>query len=390
VKDINNALIGTSAASQAVREEVANAARCDAKVLVTGESGVGKDVASRLIHSHSARAQQPFIAINCVGIPESLLESELFGHVRGSFTGALRDRSGLFERANGGTVFLDEVGEMGGRMQALLLRFLETGEIQRVGAERAEQRLNVRVIAATNRNPLSEVAAGTFREDLYYRLNVMEITIPPLRERREDIPLLLEHFLRLYSTHYQLPMPAVSREAMDCLTAYKWPGNVRQLRNVVERLVVRRCGPTIDVHDLPALGGATPRLIEFPVREAKPSHAPAAEPGAPGVVEAMFDRMVKHGESFWSAVYEPFMQRDVTREHLRALISRGLRDTAGSYKILVGLFNMAPSDYKRFLNFLRKQDCRVPFARFRTAPSGAARMPEHVPVARSANAGARP
>ena len=360
---------------QAVRAEVEHAARCHAKVLLTGESGVGKEVASRLIHYNGSRAHVPLVAINCVGIPESLLESELFGHVRGSFTGAHRDRVGLLEMAHGGTVFLDEVGEMGPRMQGLLLRFLETGEIQRVGADRMQPRLDVRVIAATNRDLLAEVANKNFREDLYYRLNVIEITIPPLRERREDIAVLLDYYLRKHAEQHGIAPPALSPEAVKWLIHYEWPGNVRQLRNVVERLIVRRGGSVIGVGDLPSivrgraqaasgdagvlrdsgdLGGSVTFVTETP---------------GTSVVDTMFERMVKHRESFWSIVYSPFMVRDLTRSDLRAIITRGLEETAGSYKMLVELFNMDPSDYKRFLNFLRKQECQVPFAAFRAVRS---------------------
>src|SRR5262249_17216626 len=168
----------------------------DAKVLITGESGVGKEVIARLIHQRSRRARTPLVTINCAGIPDSLLESALFGHVKGSFTGAYRDRLGLLQMANNGTIFLDEIGEMTLRMQALLLRFLEHGEIQRVGSDRIRSRVNVRVIAATNRDLVERIASKDFREDLYYRLNVIHIAIPPLRRRREDIPVFLQSFLR--------------------------------------------------------------------------------------------------------------------------------------------------------------------------------------------------
>ena len=186
--------IGISAAIRHVEVEMDYSARSDAKVLITGESGVGKEIAARLIHQRSRRAHLPVVTINCAGIPDSLLESELFGHVRGSFTSAYRDRLGLLEMADGGTIFMDEVGEMSLRMQALLLRFLETGEIQRVGAQGVPRRVDVRVIAATNRDLVERIGSRDFREDLYYRLNVIHITIPPLRARREDIPMFLRHF----------------------------------------------------------------------------------------------------------------------------------------------------------------------------------------------------
>src|SRR5258708_34897368 len=181
---------GGSPAMRAIKAEVEWAARSDAKVLLTGESGVGKDIAARVIHQRGARRHMPLITINCVSVPDSLLEAELFGHVRGSFTGAYRDRIGLLEMAHNGTVFLDEVCEMSPRMQALLLRFMETGEIQRVGSDRVQSRVDARVLAATNRDPRGLVASKTFREDLYYRLNVIEIVMPPLRSRPAGIPAL--------------------------------------------------------------------------------------------------------------------------------------------------------------------------------------------------------
>lgn len=356
--------IGVSPAAQAIRAEIEYAAGCDAKVLLTGESGVGKEVASRLIHHLSARANAGLVAINCVGIPESLLESELFGHVRGSFTGAHRDRVGLLEMAHRGTAFLDEIGEMGPRMQGVLLRFLETGEIQRVGSDRTQPKLDVRVIAATNRDPLKHVAEKTFREDLYYRLNVIDITIPPLRTRREDIPVLFTHFLRLCSEQHGIEPPAVAPEAMTAMIGYDWPGNVRQLKNVVERLVVRGRGSVITVADLPRRDGTSTLPVAVSVPEA---FVGQAQPQT--VVETMFHRMVKQRESFWSIVYSAYMVRDLTRNDLRAIITRGLQETAGNYKMLVELFNMERGDYKRFLNFLRKQECQVPFSDFRTVRS---------------------
>ena len=345
-------LIGRSPAIRELREELEYAARSDAKILITGESGVGKEVLARLIHKQSGRARAELVTINCAGLPDSLLESELFGHVRGSFTGAYRDKPGLLETANDGTIFMDEVGEMSLRMQALLLRFMESGEIQRVGAERAQARVNVRVIAATNRNLTDRIATKEFREDLYYRINVIHLTMPPLRERREDVPELLDHFISHYSERHSLPVPQLSPEALAHLVDYGWPGNVRELRNFVERLVLRARSGAITTADLPM-------EIIPPPQEA------VREPVRGAAIDRMWERMVNGREPFWTVVYEPFMSRDMTRDDLRALIGRGLEQTRGSYRILVQMFNMPETDYKRFLNFLRKHDCQMPFQRFR-------------------------
>src|SRR4029079_17946638 len=231
-------LIGTSGVIAELSQEIDRIARSDAKVLITGESGVGKELVATAIHRRSPRAARPLVTVNCAGLPETLLESELFGHVRGSFTGAYRDKQGKLEMADGGTMFLDEIGEMTLRMQGLLLRFMETGELQKVGADRATARVNVRVIAATNKNLREMIGQGTFREDLFYRLNVIHLTVPPLRERREDIPELIEHFLDRFIRNNGYIGNALSPEALKMLTEYAWPGNVRELENVIERCVV--------------------------------------------------------------------------------------------------------------------------------------------------------
>jgi DNA-binding NtrC family response regulator len=354
-------MIGISAAIRAVEEEVDHAARSDAKVLITGESGVGKEIIASLIHSRGGRRSGPLVTINCAGFPDSLLESEFFGHVKGSFTDAHRDRRGLLESAEGGTIFMDEIGEMSLRMQALLLRFLETGEIQRVGADRHLPTLDVRVIAATHRRLINHIADKTFREDLFYRLNVIHIEVPPLRERREDVCMLLNHFLRLFSETHRLPLPIVGSEAMAYLTQYRWPGNVRELRNVAERLVLRSPG-RVEIATLP---------LEI-VRE-HDQRLNGAETNARSAVtpayRVLFDRLLAEGASFWSEAYEPFMARDLTRHEIRELVRLGLEHTRGNYKLLVTTFNMPPEDYKKFLNFLRKYQCHVPFQRFRMAPA---------------------
>jgi DNA-binding NtrC family response regulator len=354
------AMLGVSTAMRTIVDEIDSAARSSAKVLITGESGVGKEIVARLIHQRSNRRTLPLVAINCAGIPDSLLESELFGHVKGSFTDAHRDRMGWLERAHGGTAFLDEIGEMSLRMQALLLRFLETGEIQRVGSDTRGPDVNVRVIAATHRRLVDLLAQGNFREDLYYRLNVIHIEVPPLRERREDISILLQYFLELLARTHGVPLVSIGADAMRYLTDYHWPGNVRELRNVTERLLLRHHVGEIDAESLPR-----------EITDA--SHVSARVPGErPPVGQAtpqlLFERITKDGGSFWSVAYEPFMSRDLTRGELRELVRLGLERTCGNYKLLVTTFNMPPIEYKKFLNFLRKYQCHVPFQAFRMIP----------------------
>jgi DNA-binding NtrC family response regulator len=358
VPDPEAQLIGSSPAIQDIEEEIVCAARSDAKVLITGESGVGKEVVARTIHQRSPRNRSPLITINCAGVPDSLLESELFGHVRGSFTDAHRDKKGWLEQAQNGTIFLDEIGEMSLRMQAILLRFLENGEIQRVGADRVHTVVNVRVIAATNRNLLSRISDKQFREDLYYRLNVIHIPVPPLRERRTDIPALIRHFATTFSRKHRIDEPGIPDEVMAKLAKYDWPGNIRELKNAVERLVIRSRG-AIGLADLPSEISTGSKA---PARTDQPADSPTAN------ADALFERMARDGESFWSVVYEPFMARDLTRADLRLIVKRGLEQTRGSYKLLVQLFNMQPDDYKRILSLLRKYDCHVPFQQFRSIP----------------------
>ncbi len=350
-------LVGASPAIITLQEEIHYAAKCDAKVLVTGESGAGKEIVARLIHAASARNRSQLVTVNCAALTETLLETELFGHVRGSFTGAYRDRLGAFEQAHRGTVFMDEIGETSPRMQGLLLRFLETGEIQRVGSDQVQTRVDVRVIAATNRVLVDSVANKTFREDLYYRLNVIHMRVPALRERVEDIPVLLEFFIDQFARQYQMERPALSAEALQTLTAHAWPGNVRELKNVVERLVVRGRSGEIGRDDLPL-----EVLRSAPVTQTgPPTQATRA------ASDVLFERMVNGGESFWSCVYAPFMARDLTRDDLRTIVRKGLERTSGNYKVMVELFNMPADDYKRFLGFLRKYQCHMPFQQFRSA-----------------------
>ncbi len=264
--DERHRLVGESAALREVLEQVARVAPTDARVLIRGESGVGKELVARAIHRGSRRADRPFVKVNCAAIPEELIESELFGAVRGAYTGAVADRDGKFLQADGGTLFLDEIGDMSPRAQAKVLRALQEGEIERVGDGRV-RRVDVRVIAATHRNLEQEVRAGRFREDLFFRLNVVPVTVPPLRERPDDVPVLARWFLERYLRENDLPPREFAPETLRLLRDLPWPGNVRELHNAVERLAIMSRGRRITPDDLRRTG-----LLEGGV-------APAAESG---------------------------------------------------------------------------------------------------------------
>ena len=342
--------LGHAPAIERVRAAADRVARGDAKVLITGESGVGKDVLGRYLHTQSTRARSPFVALNCAGISETLLESELFGHVKGSFTGAHRDKIGKLQLAHRGTIFLDEIGEMSLRMQALLLRFLENGEIQPVGADTTAARVDVRVISATNRNLPEMVAAGQFREDLMYRIKVVHLHMPPLRERAEDIRMLIQHAIDRTGSHV-----AIDEEAMEVLERYRWPGNVRELQNVVEQLAWLGHDGRIGVPDLP------PALLA-----AAPSTIMRKHERRRQVADDLFQTLTSGSHKFWDHVYALFLNRDITRHDMRELVRRGLAATSGNYRAMLHLFGIEAHDYKRFLNFLAAHDCSVDFRQFRT------------------------
>lgn len=248
--DAGAAVIGRSAALQAAVDLVKRAAPSRASVLITGESGTGKEVFARMLHAESDRRNRPFVVVNCGAIPETLLESELFGHEKGSFTGATHRREGLFREADGATLFLDEVGELPLSLQVKLLRAIQERKIRAVGSN-VEVPVDVRIVAATNRDLEAEVRAGRFRHDLYYRLNVLRIHLPPLRERREDLPLLIEHFRARFAAEQGRPLLTFTPEAMRALLNYNYPGNVRELENAIERAVTLARGPAIELGDLP-------------------------------------------------------------------------------------------------------------------------------------------
>ena len=367
-------------ASKQMKELFAYAARVaasDAKVLITGESGVGKDVIARHIHANSPRRGREYVAVNCAGVTESLLESELFGHVRGSFTGAHRDKLGKLQLANGGTLFLDELGEMSPRMQGILLRFLENGEIHPVGSDMSSSVVNVRVIAATNRNLPEMVTAGQFREDLLYRVRVIHLHVPPLRDRREDIRPLATYFLSRSGKDL-----ALTDEAWGVLERHRWPGNVREPQNVMEQISsVGGDQAVIGVGELPHVLKSTGQAV-LPARERRRQLA-----------DELFQAIVEGGYSFWEHLHPMFLDRDITRHDVREVVRRGLAVSRGNYRGLLDLFRIPASDYKRFMNFLATHDCRPDFREFRNPTNvldrrPAVRFPGLRPMKPVENAGA--
>ena len=326
-----------------------HAAASDAKVLITGESGTGKDLVARHVHVNSTRKSGEYVAVNCAGLTESLLESELFGHVKGSFTGAYRDKVGVLQRAHRGTLFLDEVGEMSLRMQALLLRFLETGEIQAVGSDNSRPAVDVRVIAATNRNLSEMVSAGQFRADLLYRLRVIHLHMPPLRDRTDEIRPLALAFIKKFGRDI-----ALSDEVWNALEMYRWPGNVRELQNVIEQLVwLAQPGAAVTLSQLPeALRTTTQAWLPGQDRRRQ-------------VSDDLYRAILNGDYSFWDHIHPMFLNRDITRHDIRELVRLALSVTRGNYRGLLELFRMPPQDYKRFMNFLTTHDCRADFREFR-------------------------
>jgi transcriptional regulator with PAS, ATPase and Fis domain len=335
-------IIGSSPALQRVLAAAAQLATSSVRVLITGETGVGKDLLARSIHCQSSRAHRRFVALNCAGLSETLLESELFGHVKGSFTGAYRDRVGCLEQAHHGTLFLDEIGEMSLRMQALLLRTLETGEIRPVGSDGAPLHVDVRVISATNRNLVEMIEKGTFREDLYYRINVAHLEVPPLRERVEDIEPIVKHLIAVNGSSLLL-----DEAVMRLFEKHRWPGNIRELQNVIGSLAGSVHGRPVVPEDLPrSMLGHSGR-------------GPSSRERRRTVADELYEGLTNGTLRFWEDVYPAFNRRDLTRADLRTLIRRGLATSAGSYRRLLPVFRIDRQDYKRLLNFLAAHDCVV-------------------------------
>ena len=288
----DHGLVVRSAVMTQLLADVRRVAGSNVRVLITGETGAGKELVAQYLHKNSHRASRPFVAVNCGGMAETLLESELFGHVKGSFTGAYRDKAGKFELAHTGTLFLDEIGETTLRMQGLLLRVLETGELQKVGAERGTLRVDTRVIAATNRDLAELVRKGLFREDLFYRLNVVRVSVPPLRERPEDIPLLAEFFIRRASRQTGVQC-IVSADFYDALCSHSWPGNVRQLDNIIQRLVITTPDGVLRAAAIPSDLVQVPALVTPTVPIVNDTST---------VADRLYGQL-RAGASFWDLVY---------------------------------------------------------------------------------------
>ena len=288
--ELRHQMIGQSESLNMVMAAIRRAAPTHATVLILGESGVGKELVARTIHRNSLRSRERFVQVNCAAIPEELIESELFGHEKGSFTGATEKQLGKFEQADRGTIFLDEVGDMSPKTQAKVLRVLQEGEVERLGSARTIK-VDVRVIAATNKNLEAEIEKGNFREDLYFRLAVIPIYVPPLRERPEDIPLLVRHYIDYFCRENNHRPRRVTQAAMDLLQRYRWKGNIRELRNTVERLIIMTPTDTIDVADLPG-AVRNPPPAGLPGSAATSGAAGASRPGA---IPSSETEMVKAG-----------------------------------------------------------------------------------------------
>ncbi len=340
--DLREGIVGNAESMQAVFKTIGQVAASDVTVLVTGESGTGKELVARSMHRHSLRSKKEFIAVNCAAIPDNLIESELFGHVRGAFTGAVVDKTGRFEQCDGGTLFLDEIGDMSPATQTRVLRAIQQGEIMRVGGS-ATIKVDVRLIAATNKDLEKMVAAKTFREDLYYRLNVVRIRMPSLRERKEDIPLLVDFMLRRLGADRKIAAKHLSPEAMDILCRYDWPGNVRELENTIHRAGVIAGGEAVLAKDLPseiadAVRPGKPAPVVAAALAAAPASGDGAASQAPGL-EGLFDAVYRQ----LRAAHDDDILARVERE----LIRRCIAETGGNQLKASGILGINRSTLKK-------------------------------------------
>lgn len=337
-EDYQEGIVGRSEAMQEVFKVIGQVAPSDVTVLVTGESGTGKELVARCIHQHSGRARRPFVAVNCAAIPENLIESELFGHERGAFTGATGQRAGRFEQCDGGTIFLDEIGDMALSTQTKILRVLQEGEIQRVGGAETIQ-VDVRVIAATNRDLEEMVAARTFREDLYYRLNVVRLRLPPLRERMEDLPLLVDFVLQKLEKTRKVRAKRLAPDAMAVLQNHRWPGNVRELENAIYRSAVMAQGEVILARDLPGELRQNVQAGEpFPTASAEAPAANGASTAAAAPARATTNAGAEvigaaPGEDLFASLYQSLRQQageNILAALEKEMIVRALHETQGN------------------------------------------------------------
>ena len=347
-------LVGASEPIRALFATARLAAGSSESVLITGESGTGKEVLARALHGLGPRAAGPFVALDCGAVPETLVESVLFGHVKGAFTGADRDRPGVFEEAEGGTLFLDEITNASWDLQARLLRVLQEREVRRVGG-RGTVPVDVRVVAATNRDPEEDVAEKRFREDLYYRLAVIPLHVPPLRERASDVPLIAEAVLREVAERDGKRLEGFTEGALRLLQGHSWPGNVRELRNAVARMAAFCPEGRVDESRVPDS-----------IRKGSRGRV-AVEVEGDAAAEAL-DALLSGEKDFWSAVREPLRAREITKEQARSVLAEGLTRTRGSYKKTAELFGLPPGDYGRFMDFLRFNELKLDFRPFRKGP----------------------
>jgi transcriptional regulator with PAS, ATPase and Fis domain len=341
-------IVGNSRAIRDVISQIQLAGSNTASTLIEGETGAGKELVARAIHMAGDRARGPFVAVDCGALPESLIESELFGAARGAYTGAVTDRPGLFEGAHRGTLFLDEISNMPPSLQVKLLRVLQEREVRRIGDTKIRA-VDVRLIAATNRSLHALVEDGTFRQDLLYRINVLHITLPPLRERRGDIPLLAHHFLDALNKKHKT-RKHIAPEALESLAAHRFPGNIRELQNMMERAFFSAPSATITSILPKAVLTEGPR--ELPTDEA---------------LDAWFRDLTEGRRDFWTNVHDRYRRRDISRETIVALFDLGLRKTRGSYRKLASMFRLEPADYRRMMDFLRRSNCLLDFRPYRKA-----------------------
>jgi transcriptional regulator with GAF, ATPase, and Fis domain len=341
-------IIGSDPAILEMLSSIDKIAPLYATVLIQGETGSGKELVARAIHGRSGRIKSRYKPLNCSALPEHLVESELFGHVRGAFTGATKDKEGLFEAASGGTLFLDEISTLPVALQSRLLRVLEEKKIRRVG-DTEERRVNTRVIAATNENLRRLVQEGKFRNDLYHRLNVFSIELPPLRDRLSDLEELCVHFLNQFSRESGRSA-AITDDALIQLKNHEFPGNVRELRNLLENLFYTSQSGLITAQDIDSRLSIESRTN----RQSYKEH-----------LVRILDYLTSGRGNFWRLVRDPFLNRDLSRGDVRWIIAMGLEVCGGSYKKLVEHFGMLPSDYKRFLAFLTKHNCKIDFRPYR-------------------------